>query len=235
MPIDERELAPIAALLRMTMPPQGAEAAAERLIAQYGRAAAVFEADPEELTSPGGLTMRQAQLLCAIPPLAGRCLRERLGPTPILNTLPAASAFVGTLFIGARYEQFYLICLDGAGRLLTLKLVQQGTVGETPFYPRLVVELALRARAHAVIFAHNHPGGTPHFSPGDLDCTRRAARLMSMINVTPLDHLLSAGNEVVSLRRRQFIPEAEWLASSPDRPLCEKWLPRAGEKTPERA
>lgn len=219
----EQELI-IGRLLGYTMPPDQAAEVSRELVGQYGSAAAVIESAPEDIASLCGIPLRSAQLICLLPDLARRCMRERIGPAPMLDSVEKAADYVRTLFIGAHYEQFYMLCLNDSFRLIEHQLVLKGTVSETPFYPRLIVEAALRSKSCAVIFAHNHPGGTKSFSIPDIDSTRQAMEILGNVNVLLLDHLLAAGREVLSLRRRGFFAEDEWLKYASNRPKASAWI-----------
>ena len=191
----------------------GEEEAAMRadvLMRQYGSAGAVVESTPEDLAAVSGLSVRAAQLLCLLPSLARRCHLESFGKSPALVNFDKSSEYAKALFIGARFEQFYMLCLDKARRLIDYRMIRQGTVSETPFDLRSITETALRLDARAVIFAHNHPSGVSAFSIGDIASTRSAIPLLNALNIPLLDHLLVAGNEVSSLRRKRLIADEEW-------------------------
>ena len=51
-----------------------------------------------------------------------------------------------------------------------------------------------------MVFAHNHPGGTPTPSEDDKAITRKLAQAASAVEIQVLDHLIVAGNEVFSFR-----------------------------------
>jgi len=185
---------------------------ADVLMRQYGSAGAVVESTPEDLAAVSGLSVRAAQLLCLLPPLARRCSLEAFGKSPVLADYDKSSEYAKALFIGARFEQFYMLCLDKAHRLINCRMIRQGSVSETPFDLRSITETALRLDARAVIFAHNHPSGVSAFSISDIASTKSAIPLLNALNIPLLDHLLVAGNEVSSLRRKRLIADEEWPA-----------------------
>jgi len=174
------------------------------------------------------MSPRSAQLICLIPGIACRCRREQFGKAPLIDSLEKARRYIGTLFLDARYERFYMLCLDRSLRLTACQMMLQGTVGEIPFYPRLVAELALRAGAFAAILAHNHPGGTASFSSADMTCTKDAASLLRNLDVLLLDHLLYAKRRVYSIRERRLANEGEWFTDERSRAFADRWI-RAGE------
>ena len=57
---------------------------------------------------------------------------------------------------------------------------------------------ALRHHAAAVIIAHNHPSGLAEPS-ADQAFTRHLKQALALVDVRLLDHLIVAGNSVVSM------------------------------------
>lgn len=79
-----------------------------------------------------------------IPSLARRYFHEKCKDKPILHSPTKAGEYTRSLFVGRKYEAFYLICLDSQNRVNYAALVHEGTINEAPVYPRLLVETALR-------------------------------------------------------------------------------------------
>jgi len=71
-----------------------------------------------------------------------------------------------------------------------------------------VRQIILDAAVHGssgLILAHNHPSGDPRPSDSDCRATRRLATAAEALDCTLLDHLIFAGEECTSLRRRGFL------------------------------
>ena len=104
-------------------------------------------------------------------------------------------------------------------------------------YPRIVVQTALRYDAHAVLLAHNHPGGLAEPSQADYRGTEAVLRALDTVGIKLLDHLIFCGGQVYSITRSARAgaePEAvryvagasrgealceggeEWIALEPD-------------------
>jgi DNA repair protein RadC len=81
-----------------------------------------------------------------------------------------------------------------------IETVEEGSIGYAAVYPRRIIEAALRRGAASMVFAHNHPGGTPTPSEDDKAITRKLAQAASAVEIQVLDHLIVAGNEVFSFR-----------------------------------
>ena len=69
-------------------------------------------------------------------------------------------------------------------------------------WPREVVRAAMRHNAAAVIFAHNHPSGSPEPSHADEVLTSALKSALALVDVKVLDHLIIAGERVMSFAER---------------------------------
>jgi DNA repair protein RadC len=83
---------------------------------------------------------------------------------------------------------------------------------------------ALSSRAVAVVLSHNHPGGTPEPSQGDVAATRLAVRALSKVGVWVLDHVIVADGLALSMRAAGSLDESEFLGQSPGERLLLSWL-----------
>ena len=189
-------------LLTYAIPRQDVNPLAHELIATFGSLSAVLDADESELMRVRGMGKNAALLLTMMPQLMRRYQLSSLGDRPVITTLAEARAYCAPLFIGANEENIYMICLDQAGHVIHRTLLYTGTIDQVPLYPRIVVEIALRHHAHAVILAHNHPSGVVEASQADLDITQRVGTALHMIGIKLVDHLIFSGSTAFSVMRR---------------------------------
>ncbi len=194
-------------LLMFAIPQRDVNPLAHALIARFGRLSHVLEADEEELLRVPGVGKNAAVLLGMMPQLMRYYQTNALGERPVIRCFADAKAYCAPLFWGAQQEHAYLICLDQGGRVLHPALLHTGTIDEVMLYPRMVVETALRHHAHAVLLAHNHPGGTAQASQADVSVTLRFSVLLTQIGIRLVDHLIVAGGEVCSLARERRFKE----------------------------
>ena len=80
--------------------------------------------------------------------------------------------------------------------------VSVGTLTASLVHPREVLGPALRARAAALVVAHNHPSGDPEPSPEDCALTERLRDAARLLGLELLDHVVVGRNGFVSLRER---------------------------------
>lgn len=217
---EDREL--LVSLLSRIQGERQPEETADRLLSHYGSLQSVVECLPcSDDSMPVSQNVRM--LLTMIPGLCRRRELERLGEHPALDTLPAAARFVRSLYIGAHYEQIYLLCLDDRLRLIRHVALGEGSVREVPFYPRRIMQEALGCGAQAVILCHNHLSSWCFFSEADQNATKEFLKLCTHIQLPLLDHLLAAGDQISSMRSKAHIPESDWRASGPLVPPLSRW------------
>ena len=99
-------------------------------------------------------------------------------------------------------EVFGVVLLDNQNRVQVWRELFQGSVNETPIYPREVVKLALQHNAAAIILVHNHPSGSTEVSAQDRHITQRLQQALELIDVRVLDHFIVAGDCTVSMAER---------------------------------
>lgn len=192
-------------LLFYAIPRKDTNEHAHSLINKYGSLSGVLEADPKDLAKTPGLRENSAILLALIPSLARIYLKNRWGTRPILDSTAKAGEYVLTLCAGRTYEVFYVICLDAQHKVIYPALVHEGTIDQAPVYPRVIVETALRHKAHSVILAHNHPGGSPTPSPQDIEVTKRIQVALEQISISVLDHIIASGEHYVSCAEKGLL------------------------------
>lgn len=185
-------------LLFYCIPIKDTNELAHKLLGEFGSLAGLFEASPKEICTRCKVSDNTALLLSLIPSLSRRYFKGKWGEKPLLNSSAKAGEYAVSLFVGRRYEAFYLLCLDAKNRVNYAALVHEGTINEAPVYPRLIVETALRHQASTVILAHNHPGGTLRPSGADKEVTERIVAALGAISIQVADHIIVAGDAYYS-------------------------------------
>ncbi len=211
-------------LIALADPGADARAVAGALLSRYGSLLAVLAAPAEDLTRVEGVRAPLAQLLRLMPSMARYDALDGFGVRPDVSTFRRAEGYLSALYIGREYEHFYLLCLSQDGRLIKPALVTRGTLDETAFYLRNILDEALKARAYAVVLSHNHPGGTAEPSQGDVSATRLAIRALSKVGILVLDHAIIADGRALSMRAAGAIDETDFLAQSSGDRLLGNWL-----------
>lgn len=192
-------------LLFYAIPMKDTNQLAHQLLNEFGSLANLFEADPQDIERRCGVSEHASLLISLIAALTRRYLQEKRGKRPLLTGSTQAGDYAVSLFIGRTYEAFYLICLNSQNRVNYASLVQRGTINEAPVYPRIIVETALRHQANAVIFAHNHPGGSLQPSTADRKITEQLIRALQPISIAVVDHIIVAGEKYYSFAEHHLL------------------------------
>ncbi len=89
-----------------------------------------------------------------------------------------------------KQEHFLCVSLNGAGEVITHRVVSIGLVDQTQVHPREVFADPITDRASAVILAHNHPSGDMTPSEADIKLTRQLQEAAITLGITVLDHII---------------------------------------------
>jgi DNA repair protein RadC len=87
-------------------------------------------------------------------------------------------------------EEFYIILLSRANRVLGAKKISQGGQAGTVADIKVIMQTALKGHAAGIILGHNHPSGNLKPSTADITLTRRAAEVGKLLDLPVLDHLI---------------------------------------------
>ena len=127
----------------------------------------------------------------------------------ILRTIEQCGKYLTPYFYGREQETVFLLCLDAKCRVISCKMVGQGSVNSANIPIRRVVEMALAANATTVILAHNHPSGLAVPSKDDIQTTHRVAAALEAVEIILADHIVVSKNDFVSIVQSQYYKPQE--------------------------
>lgn len=173
---------------------------AHRLLEEFGSLPAVMCATPAQLSAVSGIGENAAVFLSFINDF-NRFVQVRMTEDACksLKTLDECGAYLLSKFFGRRNEVVHLLCLDSKCKILSCKMLGEGSVNSAAVPIRRIVEYALNMNASTVVLAHNHPSGVALPSVDDLNTTRVLANALQAVDVMLADHIICASNEFVSL------------------------------------
>lgn len=87
-------------------------------------------------------------------------------------------------------EQFKVILMNRANRVLGIYELSTGSATETVADPKLIFIAALKANASNLILSHNHPSGNLKPSKADEDLTRKIKEAGKFLDIQVLDHVI---------------------------------------------
>ncbi|RUT73532.1 RadC family protein [Ancylomarina longa] len=103
------------------------------------------------------------------------------------------------------HEEFWIIYLNRANKIIEIKNVSSGGITGTVFDIRLVFKDALMLEATNIILCHNHPSGNLQPSNADKDITHRTIEAGKLMNISILDHLIIADDQYFSFADESLI------------------------------
>jgi DNA repair protein RadC len=96
------------------------------------------------------------------------------------------------------HEEFWIILLNRANRVIKKSQISQGGVAGTVADPKIIFKLAIEELASSIILAHNHPSGNLTASQADIDLTKKIKEAGKLLDIQVLDHLIIAGQKYFS-------------------------------------
>ena len=190
-------------LSRCLRPGANAAYAADALMARFGGVARVFGApEPELARVIGRDAARELTLLHA---LLLRLLEHPLRQRPLLGSYEAVNTYLRARMAALPREVFHVLFLDKRNQLIADQRLGVGTVDHAPVYPREIARQALELSASAVLLAHNHPSGDPTPSRADIEMTQLVVEALRPLRIAVHDHVVVAGDQLVSFRAQRLI------------------------------
>jgi DNA repair protein RadC len=194
-------------LLFYAVPRKNTNVISKNMIEMFGTLSDLCDSESKDISNVCGVSENTAVLIALVSYMAKRnsSIKINKGNNLKLSSPKIAGEYAVNLFRGEGYELFYLICLNSQKKVVQAALVQKGTLSEVPVYTRLVVELAIRHKAHSVILAHNHPGGSLTPSQDDINITKEIEAAFETISIAVNDHIVVAGEEYISLKEQNYM------------------------------
>lgn len=187
-------------LLFYAIPQGDVNPLAHALVERFGSLSGVFNAPYEELRKVKGVGDNTATLIHLLPAIAAKYLEQSGELGGEMTSSWQFRELLVPLFLGARNEMVYLVCMDGKNKLLTYRMVGEGILDSVTIAARKILEIALACNASKVVLAHNHVSGIAMYSPDDVVTTREVARLLSQVSIELVDHFIVANDDMVSMR-----------------------------------
>lgn len=88
------------------------------------------------------------------------------------------------------HEEFWVVLMSRAGRVIAKQLISKGGVTGTIADPKIIFKAALENQATSIILAHNHPSGNLKPSQADIGLTHKLCAAGNMLDITVLDHVI---------------------------------------------
>ncbi len=178
----------------------------QRLFQQFGSIAGIANASLEELAQLRGIGLAKAVQLQAAFALGKQVTTVTTDDPRDVTDAASALAIVEPRLRNQPTEQVIAVLLDTKHRLIRVATIASGSLNASLIHPREVFHEAIRARAAALILAHNHPSGDPTPSPEDLTLTEQLVAAGHLVGIPLLDHLIVGRSRSISLVQEGVVP-----------------------------
>jgi DNA repair protein RadC len=181
-------------LLTLGTPRKDCKEMAKAALFRFKTLQGVMEASIHELCQVDGIGPKNCFGLKLIKAVSDRYLEKKLVKKTLVNNSKELFDYLYHSIRDKTREHFKIIFLDSKNRVITTETHSKGTLTASSVYPREVVDSALRHKAAALIFAHNHPSGDPKPSPEDIAITRQLVFSGRVMGITVHEHIVIGDN-----------------------------------------
>ncbi len=187
---------------------QSAVDLARSLLREWKGLAGLEAADPADLmTMPGLGPAKVAQVKAALE-LGRRLLAEvERESRPRITSSRDVLELAAPRLRGLQHEQCEVILLNGGNEVVALETLSEGSVTESPVYPRDILQRANRHHAAAIILVHNHPSGNSQPSGSDRALTEELVLAGDLLRIPLVDHIIIGRQDHYSFADHGLIEE----------------------------
>ena len=194
-------------ILFYAIPQKDTNELAHRILNEYGSFKDILEADTENLARIDGLSEHSAMLFKVLMAATHKYINSVNDIMEARLTPENIHIYIKNLFYGKTDETAYVLLLDKNCVVRKIRKMSEGTVNSTTLYTRDVVKVAVNEKYPYLMLAHNHPGGNPIPSKADLYLTKAIELALNFVDVRLVDHVIVAGERVISLQKNFQILE----------------------------
>ena len=151
----------------------------------------------EEMATIKGLGQVKAVTICAALELGRRRRESEAILEKIANSRDAA-AIMQPHLADLSHEEFWVILLNRANKVITRKNISVGGTSGTVVDAKIIFKEAIQARCSGIILCHNHPSGNNKPSEADIQLTRKLKEGALQLDLAILDHIIIAGSSFFS-------------------------------------
>ncbi len=178
---------------------------AYRLIEKYGSLLNVISA-PKESLMESGLSEISAMHLRFVYELRGRVRKDSIKGR-FLGGYDAAGEYLKQELGADKTERLVMLLLDGAGRVVDVVTVCNGSFRSADVDMRLIAEQCAIKKPAGIILAHNHPSGSSEASFDDNAATHNIEYFVNQMGIELLEHYIvtETGYEGIKHKRNEAL------------------------------
>lgn len=160
------------------------------LINCFGDLEGVFSAPPEKLMSVKGIGEKTAVEISLVWEINRRISINNNKSAVYLDDKDKIINYCESALKFERIERILLVTLDNSFKIIKSYYFDRGTVNSISIDMHAIVEKVILDNASAIVFAHNHPGGTCEPSLADLDFGVKLKAVLKPISVKVAENVV---------------------------------------------
>jgi len=152
----------------------------------------------KELTQFKGIGQAKAITIIAALELGRRRKDSAIKEKPKIASSQEAYELLKSVLLDLHHEEFWVIMLNRANRLIRMKRVSSGGISGTVADVKVIFKEAIEQLASGLILAHNHPSGNRNPSEQDVRLTKKLKESGLLLDIPVLDHIIFTENNYYS-------------------------------------
>ncbi|MDR3180637.1 MAG: DNA repair protein RadC [Prevotellaceae bacterium] len=124
---------------------------------------------------------------------------------PTIHNATDAQNIMEPILSDLTYEEFWVLALNQAGRLIDKKKIGHGGLAAALADIRIVFKFALDKLATRLLLVHNHPSGEKFPSKEDINLTLRMQNAGNLLSIKIADHIIIAGKNYFSFKEEGLL------------------------------
>lgn len=152
----------------------------------------------DDLCNFKGIGHAKAISIAAALELGKRRRESQIKLKEVISSSQTAFELIAPHLLDLPHEEFWIILLNRANRMIEIKNVSKGGVSGTVADAKLIFKAALGKLASSIILFHNHPSGNLKPSKADLQLTDKLVKGGKNLDIAVLDHLIIGNNSYFS-------------------------------------
>ena len=143
-----------------------------------------------DLISYKGIGEAKAVSIAAALELGRRRRFAEAAQQPLIRNSKDAFEFFYMRISDLKHEQFWVMLLNQANKVIKIMKVSDGGINNTAADPKRIFKIALENNATAMMLCHNHPSGNVAPSDADKAITRNIVNGGKILEIKILDHII---------------------------------------------
>ena len=177
-------------ILTMAIKRRDTNELAHTLINTFGSLSGVMDAEVDDLKTVKGVSETVATFLHSVPYIFRNYKLSKIKPAEVITSARDVFNYLGESVCHLPKEEFYIICLDNAHRVISHKNVATGGNSQVAIDLQAMLQYAIKMKARMVVVLHNHPTANCMASPEDIETTKRLYINFKISGIDLYDHII---------------------------------------------